>query len=154
MNSSNISTLRTLRHVFGRTLLCRDLTVATEMAKTTGFDCVTTSGDKVSARGPLSGGYFDSTRSKMTVQRMRTRIDENMRECEEEISNLQAEILETEKKVVEYVTQIQKAEIKNSKAKCVFVQNSVAAYFRFSYQSNPRITRDVSSQGQFRTIHH
>ena len=37
-----------LRYIFGRTLICRNLEVATQLARTTGLDCVTLDGDQVS----------------------------------------------------------------------------------------------------------
>lgn len=37
------------RYIFGRTLICRNLEVATKLAKTTGLDCVTLDGDQVRA---------------------------------------------------------------------------------------------------------
>jgi chromosome segregation ATPase len=36
-----------LRYIFGRTLICRNLEVATQLARTTGLDCVTLDGDQV-----------------------------------------------------------------------------------------------------------
>ncbi len=36
-----------IRYIFGRTLICRNLEVATQLARTTGLDCVTLDGDQV-----------------------------------------------------------------------------------------------------------
>ena len=43
-----------LRYIFGRTLICRNLEVATQLARTTGLDCVTLDGDQVSSKGSLT----------------------------------------------------------------------------------------------------
>jgi structural maintenance of chromosome 3 (chondroitin sulfate proteoglycan 6) len=40
---------KALRYIFGRTLICRNLEVATQLARTTGLDCVTLDGDQVKA---------------------------------------------------------------------------------------------------------
>ena len=42
-----------LRYIFGRTLICRNLEVATQLARTTGLDCVTLDGDQVSTMSCL-----------------------------------------------------------------------------------------------------
>ena len=49
---------KALKYIFGRTLICRNLEVATQLAKTNRLDCVTMDGDQVSrdgVEGPLIG---------------------------------------------------------------------------------------------------
>ncbi len=42
-----LTLLFNIRYIFGRTLICRNLEVATQLARTTGLDCVTLDGDQV-----------------------------------------------------------------------------------------------------------
>ncbi|CAH2060877.1 unnamed protein product [Thlaspi arvense] len=51
--------------VFGRTVVCRDLNVATRVAKSDGLDCITLEGDQVSRKGGMTGGFYDHRRSKL-----------------------------------------------------------------------------------------
>lgn len=39
---------KALKYIFGRTLICRNLEVATHLARSTRLDCVTLDGDQVS----------------------------------------------------------------------------------------------------------
>ena len=39
---------KAIKYIFGRTLICRNLEVATTLAKTTRLDCITLDGDQVS----------------------------------------------------------------------------------------------------------
>lgn len=39
--------LKALKYIFGRTLICRNLEVATHLARSTRLDCVTLDGDQV-----------------------------------------------------------------------------------------------------------
>ena len=55
-------------YVFGKTLICRNIEVATKYARQQGYDCITLDGDQVSRRGALTGGYIDTTRSKLGIQ--------------------------------------------------------------------------------------
>ncbi|KAI8573366.1 hypothetical protein RHMOL_Rhmol01G0271500 [Rhododendron molle] len=53
--------------VFGRTVICRDLDVATRVARTDGLDCITLEGDQVSKKGGMTGGFYDYRRSKLKL---------------------------------------------------------------------------------------
>jgi structural maintenance of chromosome 3 (chondroitin sulfate proteoglycan 6) len=46
---------KAVRHIFGKTLICRELEAAVKTAKSHRFDCVTLDGDKVASRGVLTG---------------------------------------------------------------------------------------------------
>ncbi|XWS71366.1 hypothetical protein CRYUN_Cryun03dG0132600 [Craigia yunnanensis] len=54
--------------VFGRTVICRDIDVATRVARTDGLDCITLEGDQVSKKGGMTGGFYDYRRSKLNSQ--------------------------------------------------------------------------------------
>ena len=45
-----------VHHVFGKTVVCRYLDVATDVSKQYHLDCVTPDGDTVNRRGPMFGG--------------------------------------------------------------------------------------------------
>lgn len=47
-----------MRYLFGKTLICRNMEVATKLARTTGLDCVTLDGDQVSSRGNTCISYL------------------------------------------------------------------------------------------------
>ena len=69
---------KALRYIFGRTLICRNLEVATQLARTTGLDCVTLDGDQVSSKGSLTGGYFNKSRSRLEIQKTRSEKSEEI----------------------------------------------------------------------------
>lgn len=76
-----------VNQVFGRTVICRDLDVATSVARNNSLDCITlegmnsehahilsliwfltlctASGDQVSKKGGMTGGFYDFRRSKL-----------------------------------------------------------------------------------------
>jgi structural maintenance of chromosome 3 (chondroitin sulfate proteoglycan 6) len=57
------------KRVFGKTLVCRTLETASQLAKSDDLDCVTLEGDQVSRRGALTGGYHDMRKSRMEAWR-------------------------------------------------------------------------------------
>ncbi|KAK1265174.1 Structural maintenance of chromosomes protein 3 [Acorus gramineus] len=62
------------KQVFGRTVICRDLDVATRVARADGLDCITLEGDQVSKKGGMTGGFYDYRRSRLTLM---SKIKEN-----------------------------------------------------------------------------
>lgn len=106
-----------MRYLFGKTLICRNLDVATNLAKKTGLDCVTLDGDQVSSKGSLTGGYFNTSRSRLETQKARSECLEQIKQCEEELKTLREELRKTEAAINSIVSEMQKTETKNSKAK-------------------------------------
>lgn len=108
---------KAMRYLFGKTLICRNLDVATKLARTTGLDCVTLDGDQVSSKGSLTGGYFNSSRSRLEMQKNRSETMQQIQQCEQELEALRTELTKTESEINTIVSEMQKTETKNSKAK-------------------------------------
>ncbi|KAK5649967.1 hypothetical protein RI129_000996 [Pyrocoelia pectoralis] len=111
---------KAIRYLFGKTLICRNLDVATKLARTTGLDCVTLDGDQVSSKGSLTGGYFNTSRSRLEMQKTRSELMEQIKQCEEKLTSLREELRKTESTINSIVSEMQKTETKNSKAKGIF----------------------------------
>jgi len=63
---------RAMKYVFSKTLICRSMEVATQIARTQNLDCITLDGDQVSRRGALTGGYYDTRKSRLDLQKGKT----------------------------------------------------------------------------------
>ncbi|KZT71044.1 RecF/RecN/SMC protein [Daedalea quercina L-15889] len=57
--------LKAFQQVFGKTCVCRDLTIAAAYVKSHGINTITLDGDKVDRKGALTGGYHDVRRSRI-----------------------------------------------------------------------------------------
>jgi len=55
--------------IFGKILICRNLEVATMYAKSYNLNCITIDGDQVNKRGALSGGYHDTSHSRLEIMK-------------------------------------------------------------------------------------
>uniref|UniRef100_A0A7N0UY74 Structural maintenance of chromosomes protein n=1 Tax=Kalanchoe fedtschenkoi TaxID=63787 RepID=A0A7N0UY74_KALFE len=96
--------------VFGRTVICRDLDVATRVARNDGLDCITLEGDQVSKKGGMTGGFYDSRRSKlkyMNIIRQNTKL---INSKEEELDKVRYQLHEIDRKITELVTEQQKSD--------------------------------------------
>lgn len=111
---------KAMRYLFGKTLICRNLDVATKLARTTNLDCVTLEGDQVSSKGSLTGGYFNSNRSRLEMQKTRSETMQQITSCEEELKEIRKELSKTETTINNIVGEMQKTETKNSKAKGIY----------------------------------
>ncbi|KAK7035420.1 Structural maintenance of chromosomes protein 3 [Paramarasmius palmivorus] len=58
---------KAFQQVFGKTFVCRDLTIAAAYVKSHSINTITLDGDKVDRKGALTGGYHDVRRSRITA---------------------------------------------------------------------------------------
>ncbi|XP_074570435.1 structural maintenance of chromosomes protein 3 [Curcuma longa] len=94
-----------VEQVFGRTVICRDLDVATNVARNNSLDCITLEGDQVNKKGGMTGGFYDFRRSKlkfvdtvrqnkMSIHSKTLELDEigkKLKEIDQEITKLVSE---------------------------------------------------------------
>ncbi|XP_050306301.1 structural maintenance of chromosomes protein 3 [Anthonomus grandis grandis] len=111
---------KAMKYLFGKTLICRHLDAATKLARSTGLDCVTLDGDQVSSKGSLTGGYFNTSRSRLEMQKNRSGTIQQIQSCEKDLTDLRNELSKTEASITSIVTEMQRIETKNSKAKVIY----------------------------------
>ncbi|KNA21261.1 hypothetical protein SOVF_044960 [Spinacia oleracea] len=91
--------------VFGRTVVCRNLDVASRVARNDGFDCITL---EVSKKGGMTGGFYDYRRSKlkfMNIIKQNTRVI-NMKK--KELEEVKLQLQDIDQKITEKITDQQK----------------------------------------------
>ncbi|KAL7027749.1 hypothetical protein ACKWTF_005564 [Chironomus riparius] len=130
---------KALRYIFGKTLICRNLERATELAKTTGLDCVTLEGDQVSSKGCLTGGFFNTSRSRLEMQKKRSEYMQMIQDFEDQLHEIRTKLKAIEVKINEVVSEMQKTETKLGKSKDAF--EKVQADIRLMKEELTRIER-------------
>lgn len=130
---------KALRYIFGKTLICRNLERATELAKSTGLDCVTLEGDQVSSKGCLTGGYFNTSRSRLEMQKKRTEFMDLIKGFEDELAKIRNDLRTTESGINGLVSDMQKIETKQGKSQDIF--DKVQADIRLMKEELSRIER-------------
>ena len=98
-------------------MICRNLEAATSLARESGLDCVTLEGDQVSSKGSLTGGYFNTARSRLEVQKTRSELMAQIATLESKLATLREDIKKADQSISSYVSEMQRTETKNSKAK-------------------------------------
>ncbi|KAI0097606.1 putative chromosome segregation protein SudA [Nemania sp. FL0031] len=90
---------KAFRQVFGTTIVCRDLTIGSQYAKSHGVNVVTLDGDTTNKRGAMTGGYIDPRSSRLDAlhswQESRHKYDQ----LQEDASALQRELEKKDQEV-------------------------------------------------------
>ncbi|XP_066277071.1 structural maintenance of chromosomes protein 3-like isoform X1 [Branchiostoma lanceolatum] len=113
---------KAFQHVFGKTLICRSMEVATQFARTQNLDCITLEGDQVSRRGALTGGYYDTRKSRLDLQQTKVSLTQQLEAQETEYEIMKQKLDDIESRVTNVLSEMQKLETRNSKNKAVYEQ--------------------------------
>jgi structural maintenance of chromosome 3 (chondroitin sulfate proteoglycan 6) len=97
---------KAFQQVFGKTCVCRDLTIAAAYVKSHGINTITLDGDKVDRKGALTGGYHDVRRSRIeaikSVQHWRSKFEADEKRSKE----VKAAILQIEQEITKLAGKI------------------------------------------------
>ncbi|KRZ34967.1 Structural maintenance of chromosomes protein 3 [Trichinella pseudospiralis] len=107
--------LPVMQHCFGKTLICRNMDVATQMARSERMDCITLEGDRVSSRGALTGGFCDVRRSRLQLQSQRWNLKQQAEELEAQLHSQREQLTIIEGKINGVSSEMQKLETKTGK---------------------------------------
>lgn len=135
---------RAMYHVFGKTLICRNMETATQIARTQNLDCITLEGDQVSRRGALTGGYYDMRRSRLDLQKGKMEYQQKLAVQEREYQEHKQKLEAVETKINNLVSEMQKMETRNSKNKDTF--DKMRADLRLMTEEKQAIEKSMSSK--------
>ncbi|KAI5060757.1 hypothetical protein GOP47_0025177 [Adiantum capillus-veneris] len=98
--------------VFGRTVICRDLDVATNVARTAELDCITLEGDQVSKKGGMTGGFYDHRKSKLKLISIIREGTKAINSKYDELEKIKASLQDIDQKITAIVSEQQKLDAK------------------------------------------
>ncbi|KAF8904142.1 structural maintenance of chromosome protein 3 [Gymnopilus junonius] len=121
---------KAFQQVFGKTCVCRDLTIAAAYVRSHGINTITLDGDKVDRKGALTGGYHDIRRSRIeaikNVKTWRGKYDAERAKSEEvknAITRIEQEITQVSSKIT--VLNGQQNQIRDSRDRLLEEGNSL-----------------------------
>ncbi|XP_027904525.1 structural maintenance of chromosomes protein 3 [Vigna unguiculata] len=100
--------------VFARTVICKNLDVASRVARTDALDCITLDGDQVSKKGSMTGGFYDHRRSRLRFMNIIKQNADTIRIREEELEKVRFNLQEIDQKINELVAEQQKIDAKRA----------------------------------------
>ncbi|GAX82234.1 hypothetical protein CEUSTIGMA_g9662.t1 [Chlamydomonas eustigma] len=84
---------KAVKHVFGKTLLCRNEELAKEVARIGAFNCVTIEGTQINKRGALTGGFHDPSTSRLENVKAIRAAERELEEAERNLRQREGELL-------------------------------------------------------------
>ncbi|KIL54854.1 hypothetical protein M378DRAFT_33235, partial [Amanita muscaria Koide BX008] len=97
---------KAFQQVFGKTWVCRDLTVAAAYVKSHGINTITLDGDRVDRKGALTGGYHDVRRSRIEAIRNVAVWKDKFEAEDKRLKEVKSSILRVEQEVTQVTGKI------------------------------------------------
>ncbi|KAJ7752052.1 structural maintenance of chromosome protein 3 [Mycena metata] len=98
---------KAFQQVFGKTCVCRDLTIAAAYVKSHGINTITIDGDKVDRKGALTGGFHDVKRSRIEAVKSVTSWRSKWEAEDARSKEVKAAILRVEQEITQVGGKIQ-----------------------------------------------
>ncbi|CAL1707049.1 unnamed protein product [Somion occarium] len=108
---------KAIQQVFGKTCVCRDLTIAAAYVKSHGINTITLDGDKVDRKGALTGGYHDIRRSRIEAINNLTNWKTKHTADKQRLEEVTATIQQLEQEITRTMGRIQVESNKQNQAK-------------------------------------
>lgn len=97
---------KAFQQVFGKTCVCRDLTIAAAYVKSHGINTITLDGDKVDRKGALTGGYHDVRRSRIEAIKSVTNWKSKFETEEKKSKEVKATITQLEQEITKITSKM------------------------------------------------
>lgn len=105
-----------MQQVFGKTIVCPDMTIATSYARSQGLTAITPGGDRAEKKGSLTGGHIDLNRSRLEALNRESESRKAAEELRSRLDTIKQEIITLDQKVTKAVSDTQRAESRRQQA--------------------------------------
>lgn len=97
-------------HVFGKTIICPNLQVASQYARSHGVNAITPEGDRSDKRGALTGGFHDSRSSRLDAVKHLTKWRDEFESKKTRGTEIRRELEKLDQVITRAVGELQKLE--------------------------------------------
>ncbi|KAI1861090.1 hypothetical protein JX265_009709 [Neoarthrinium moseri] len=101
-----------MQQVFGRTIVCPNLTVAGQYSRSHNCDAITPDGDTTNKRGAMTGGYIDPGKSRLQAVRNVTNWRDQYEKLEAEAAAIRRQIEQKDQEITRALGEVRKLEQK------------------------------------------
>ncbi|XP_027039126.1 structural maintenance of chromosomes protein 3-like [Pocillopora damicornis] len=133
--------------VFGKTLVCRNLEVASQFSKSENMDCITLEGDQVSRRGALTGGYYGNRRSRLELQDSIWKLQEKVEGEETRRDQLKADLEKLDSDVTVALGELQKVETQQVQLRETYEKQKIDVRAKTQEKKTAERTLESKEQG-------
>jgi structural maintenance of chromosome 3 (chondroitin sulfate proteoglycan 6) len=99
---------KAFEQVFGRTVVCENMAVASQFARSHGVSAITPAGDRSDKKGALTGGHYDTSRSRIQAIRRATKARAELDGQNQRLRDIEGELGKLEQKITKAKSDIQK----------------------------------------------
>jgi structural maintenance of chromosome 3 (chondroitin sulfate proteoglycan 6) len=99
-----------MMQIFGKTLVCRNLEVASQYARSENLDCITLDGDQVLRKGALRGGFIDVQRSRLSALHSKREVRHKLDTLNRESTSAKTVMHDADQRVGQLENELQRAE--------------------------------------------
>ena len=99
---------KAFQQVFGRTIVCPSLAIASQYARTHGLDAITPEGDTTNKRGAMTGGYVDNRKSRLLAVRKVNDLEQLFEQQQADMDKIKVELEKIDQKVTSAAGEEQK----------------------------------------------
>ncbi|OKL62990.1 Chromosome segregation protein sudA [Talaromyces atroroseus] len=101
---------KAFQQVFGTTIICPNLQVASQYARSHGINAITPEGDRSDKRGALTGGFHDSRQSRLEAVKTVTKCRDEFESKKNRASEIRKNLEKLDQQVTQAVGELQKLE--------------------------------------------
>ncbi|KAF7168973.1 hypothetical protein CNMCM5623_001854 [Aspergillus felis] len=101
---------KAFNHVFGKTIICPNLQVASQYARSHGVNAITPEGDRSDKRGALTGGFHDSRQSRLDAVKNLTKWRDEYENKKNRGTEIRKELEKLDQVITKSVGELQKLE--------------------------------------------
>ncbi|RAL13835.1 chromosome segregation protein SMC [Aspergillus homomorphus CBS 101889] len=101
---------KAFNHVFGKTIICPNLQVASQYARSHGVNAITPEGDRSDKRGALTGGFHDSRQSRLDAVKNLTKWRDEYETKKSRGTEIRKELEKLDQLITRSVGELQKLE--------------------------------------------
>ncbi|KAF8543003.1 RecF/RecN/SMC [Trichophaea hybrida] len=101
---------KAFEQVFGKTIICPDLNVAAQYARSHGVSAITLAGDRADKKGALTGGYHDPRRSRLEAVKAVKQWQDTFETQSAESTAIKRELERKDQEITRAVGELQMAE--------------------------------------------
>ncbi|KAI9672669.1 MAG: Structural maintenance of chromosomes protein 3 [Alyxoria varia] len=108
------------KQVFGKTIVCPDLQIAAQYARSHGVNAITPDGDRSDKKGALTGGYHDPRSSRMDAVGQVSKFRDEYESHKNRGHEIRQELEGKDQEITRAVSQLQKAEQRSEQAEASY----------------------------------
>ncbi|KAK2740944.1 Structural maintenance of chromosomes protein 3 [Myotisia sp. PD_48] len=101
---------KAFQQVFGRTIICPNLQIASQYARSHGVNAITPEGDRSDKRGALTGGFHDSRKSRLDATKNVTKWQDELDARKARGVEIRKELEKMDQLITQAVGKLQKSE--------------------------------------------